>query len=513
MKPKHVFPGVRRQHGQTTLWFVAMLAACCCVLALVYNFGQVANEKEKTVNAADASAISGAMIEARMLNFEAYTNRALIANEVSIAQLVSLDSWVKYNYEITQWLDNYFGWIPIVGQVLDLVANGMQAASEGVYAGVEIFIPVIEGMNTGLESARDGVNLVGAVAANAVAGAVANANKTTFGSRYDEQPEEVDQVGGVGVLGAANVYAWSQFTDAYSGDKRSDGRTVILNSRDPFSTHRGNGYLLDFINLSGAVPTLGGLLAPYISIDKTSGSATLKDDYSDWEAQDSADLTLHHPGICGTFPFNYPCVQADDMHVPFGYGRADADSDGSTGDILCWVSPATTNCELALEDNPDNFSWSGPYVQLSGDTGMPDIRDLADRASKGDSCSKNNGSDSASLTFVSAVQKKGAATLTTQRLGMNADTPGPQGSPLMKDNLQNNDQLTSIATACTFFLRPDLNKNDRTQGLLARTDGVHEFASLYNPYWQARLGETDAVTKAALYTLIGANPALSVVTP
>src|SRR5437870_4215639 len=101
-----------RQRGQAILWFLTTAAACCAVFALVYNVGQVTNEKEKIVNAADASAISGALTEARILNFEAYTNRALIANEVSIAQLVSLDSWFEYNYEITQWLDNYFGWIP-----------------------------------------------------------------------------------------------------------------------------------------------------------------------------------------------------------------------------------------------------------------------------------------------------------------------------------------------------------------------------------------------------------------
>jgi hypothetical protein len=42
---------------------------------------------------------------------------------------------------------------------------------------------------------------------------------------------------------------------------------------------------------------------------------------------------------------------------------------------------------------------------------------------------------------------------------------------------------------------------------------VHEFASLYNPYWQARLGATDPKLKAALYVLISVNPLLSAVTP
>ena len=35
-------------------------------------------------------------MNARALNYAAYTNRALIANELSIAQMVSLSSWAQY---------------------------------------------------------------------------------------------------------------------------------------------------------------------------------------------------------------------------------------------------------------------------------------------------------------------------------------------------------------------------------------------------------------------------------
>jgi len=493
------------QRGQAILWFLATAAACCAVFTLVYNVGQVTNEKEKTVNAADASAISGALTEARILNFEAYTNRALIANEVSIAQLVSLDSWIKYNYEITLWLDTYFGEVPIVGEVLAALRGGMQGVSKAVYAAVSAAIPGIEFMNTALEGARDLQDAAGAAAAYGIASGVAKANQTTFGNRYDEQPEMVSAA----VL-AINELAWKDFTDPYARDKRADAKKVILNSRDPFSTHRGNGWLLGFINTFTSWASAGGWAFPYLSIDKTSGSSDLKD-YRDWEAQDSADLTFHHLGYCGTAPFGYPCIESNAVPLPFGYGRADADNDSSTGNNLCWVSPSTANCDLAMQ-NSDKFSWRGPYYQLSGDTGLPDIRDLTKRVQ--DDCSEAHGSDGPSVTFVSAVQKKGAATMTTPRLNMDVDTPGPLGSVQVKDNLQNGDKLTSIATACAFFLRPDFNQNDRTQGhLLARTDHVHEFASLYNPYWQARLAKTNLETKGELYLLIGQNPFVAPWTP
>src|SRR5581483_2935531 len=126
-------------------------------------------------------------------------------------------------------------------------------------------------------------------------------------------------------------------------------------------------------------------------------------------------------------------------------------------------------------------------------------------------CSQNNGSSSASLTYLAAVQKKGAATLTTQKMGIDSAVPGPQGSPHRQDNLQNGDRLTGISAACVFFLRPDPNGNDKTLGNLARGDGIHEYASLYNPYWQARLTEPDVKWTTALYAQIG-KPGLNLVT-
>ena len=107
MKSRQRTSHAHRQGGQTIVFFLAMVAACCCMLAFVYNVGQVTNRKEEAINAADAAALSGALVEARMLNFQAYTNRAMVANEVAIAQLVSLDSFVRYNNELFQHIADY----------------------------------------------------------------------------------------------------------------------------------------------------------------------------------------------------------------------------------------------------------------------------------------------------------------------------------------------------------------------------------------------------------------------
>jgi hypothetical protein len=485
MKSTHHPPHRRRQRGQTFLWFLATIAACCSVFALVYNVGQVANHKEATINAADATALSGALVEARMLNFEAYINRAMVANEVTIAQLVSLDSWLNYDNELLQYIATYTQPIPYLDDVTQAIAQASQAAISYVNPIIAAAVQPLEDVNSVLRGFREYANITGAIAANDIAGKIARANATAPVGTFTPIVEGV------------NAIQWYSFTAIYSNDDRAIPRDVILNSRDPFSTKRGAGKLIDLLNTGLRIL---GLNTTYINFDKTSGTTTLQD-YKDWAAQDSLDAT---------FTFN-PCVLFDCsitnfIPVPIGYGRADADSDASTGDDLCNVSPSTTNCGLAVQ-NSNNINWSG----------MPDFRDLAKDLSKTDPCTTNNGSDSPSLTYIAAVQMPGNTTLTTQNIGMDTvDVPGPQGSPKMTDNLQNGGNLTSISAACTFFLRPDLNQESKAKAItgtaLARADGVHEYASLFNPYWQARLTTPDPGWTATLYTLIG-RFGLNVVTP
>lgn len=73
-----------------------MLVAGLASLFFLFNVGQLTSERTKVVSTADAVAYGASVMHARALNFAAYTNRALVADEVSIAQMVSLSSWGKY---------------------------------------------------------------------------------------------------------------------------------------------------------------------------------------------------------------------------------------------------------------------------------------------------------------------------------------------------------------------------------------------------------------------------------
>ncbi len=58
-------------------------------------------------NAADAAAFSMSTVEARDLNFAAYMNRAIVANEVAIGQLIGLASWAYHFKSFADYLDTY----------------------------------------------------------------------------------------------------------------------------------------------------------------------------------------------------------------------------------------------------------------------------------------------------------------------------------------------------------------------------------------------------------------------
>ena len=85
-----------KEKGQAMVFSLLFLAVAIMTLLILYNQGQLVKNRVQLENAADAAVYSQAKLAARNLNFIAYTNRAMVANEVSIGQMVALLSWVKH---------------------------------------------------------------------------------------------------------------------------------------------------------------------------------------------------------------------------------------------------------------------------------------------------------------------------------------------------------------------------------------------------------------------------------
>ena len=81
------------QRGQALV--LGLLLTVLLAVALIYQFGvgQVVGRKARLMHATDAAAYSGALVQARALNMQAYINLTQTAHQVAMAHLVTLGSW------------------------------------------------------------------------------------------------------------------------------------------------------------------------------------------------------------------------------------------------------------------------------------------------------------------------------------------------------------------------------------------------------------------------------------
>ncbi|MDC6127343.1 hypothetical protein PPH41_04980, partial [Burkholderia gladioli] len=82
------------ERGQALLPALLFLAVGCAALLLAFGSLQLTSAKIQLQNTADASAYAAALLQARDYNFSAYTNRAMIANQAAVAQMVGLKSFI-----------------------------------------------------------------------------------------------------------------------------------------------------------------------------------------------------------------------------------------------------------------------------------------------------------------------------------------------------------------------------------------------------------------------------------
>lgn len=132
----HKTSSVAGQRGQALILVMALVVIASVVVFMVFNSGRAVNEKINLVNAADAAAYSGAQIAARQLNFMAYTNRAMIANELAIGHLYSYQMEVDIVSQgltaVTGFLDALFGWIPVLGDLVRGFTGLVDVALESI---------------------------------------------------------------------------------------------------------------------------------------------------------------------------------------------------------------------------------------------------------------------------------------------------------------------------------------------------------------------------------------------
>jgi hypothetical protein len=448
-----------RSRGQVLPLGLVFLVICCVSLLFMYSAGKVVDEKLTVTNAADAAAYSAGVAHARALNYEAYVNRAIIANELAIAQAVSMVSWVRYfeaGVQNVATLDALVirhlitGGIPVAAVMSGTAYLNLWSGGQGLQEIVEI----IERINSlGIINIHAGAVI--ALRASQVATDLAFSSglpqldlAREVARRSDASLDvELVPTSIVGVAGFTSTYGRA----SRGGDARGRLADVVMRSRDPFTayrhfTHRGPN--LPFVQRN-------------VSLRKRGGTDLVN--YDEWQAADT--LAVHRqvwpcfrkgiPRWCN--PEEISIAGAARSETGLGganggsgsYGRSTEDNPNTTSDVL------STNVDLRTR---------GAVLWL----GLSDNQDLADLDRQRD--------QRVGISFFVSKPEN-----TSRSAGRNANV-GPTGQLAVFGAPAPGGRIASLARAEVFFMRPE-----------ARPDGRRELPSLYSPYWQSRLvGPTGA---------------------
>jgi Putative Flp pilus-assembly TadE/G-like len=436
-----------RQRGQVLVLGLALMFACCLVFYFLINTGQVTATKQRLTNASDAAAYSAALWRARVLNFHAYSNRAIIAQEVAVAQAVTLVSWAKYFQTLTQNVADYTSWFP-PAWVLQYLAEGASYSEQLAEAAAEIEIPARAASDYGykelLQKSQEILNLtVGTFGMGAVANEIAKANDRKFFAFA--LPDGSD---------------YSDFTRRYESDEDRQRLKAVI-----------NGSLDNFVRYRGAEPSLlpPGQCIPTNSAQLQSrvlrrGGTTMGDSLERWEAADSISTHTWTPRR-----WIDPRCGGEPEVLPLGYGAAETSATEQSHSI-------TQNPGGSSSANPSATSTAEDEMMSNdGYGGITKVRELNYEAL----------SNTRFPTSGVAVLARFAHSdlRTASQIGASA------GRLQLSENLPGN-RMWSLSAAEVYFSSP----NTAVSGL--------EYASLYSPYWQARLVEPSTAQRLVADTYV-----------
>lgn len=222
---------IRRDGGQALVFLLVWLAALAGVFVMVWDSGRAAAQKQQMLNVADAAAYSAAVLQARALNFTAYTNRALVANDAAFAQSVSLASWSDHMNRQLPRLAVLTHWLPYLGaatSTLQRFWRGYDGTLQAATTAAEAQLALANGR---LVAAQQFMQAAALVALRPSITESIDLNSTAR-----ESPARLSQGGELLVAqAAARIGA---FSTRYAGPQRSRQRDVVLAARDGFSRRR-----------------------------------------------------------------------------------------------------------------------------------------------------------------------------------------------------------------------------------------------------------------------------------
>jgi hypothetical protein len=445
---------LRHQSGQALIFGLFALIGGLAALFFLFNTGQLTAEKTKLVNAADAVAYSAGVMHARALNFDAYTNRALMANEVMIAQAVSMASWATYvadhshsaqtqmncrnQYAVPVWLGLltyipacYALGLPPGASAAQMLGQSVPSAGQAVVAAAELAKAALKAAQ--MNMAADLFN-----ARKSLMQHVADANYVNDGEVHVDNIPLTDDFG----------FNGAKFITRYADKDRGRFKdaTVTATNLDQFVQRRSwtsaNGF-----------PCILGNKAEF----RRRGGTELIG-FDEWRAMDTASL---HTWTWHIHWFHTSC---DEDEMPLGTG-GQGSGNGNGGSDNGFGGSRSDNPVASSYVSSNDWNYSG----------LPSFYDL-----KQSVLQASNDSPPLLRFAIRLTRSKDQARTSEGRSAVR-----PSGRLATFDTKLASDVLMAVSTSEVFFRRP-----------VQRSDGKTELASLFNPFWQVHLVSTSSADVA-----------------
>lgn len=85
-----------RQQGQVMAMGIVLMALIVVAMLGLSQIGKLGQARNQQRHSIDAAAYSGALMQARALNMQAYLNTTQLAHQVAMAHLITMGSWVQW---------------------------------------------------------------------------------------------------------------------------------------------------------------------------------------------------------------------------------------------------------------------------------------------------------------------------------------------------------------------------------------------------------------------------------
>ncbi len=449
-----------RVRGQALVLCLVLLFAGVVGFYFMFSTAQVSSTRHRLNNAADAAAWSSALWRARVMNYHAYANRAIVAQEVAIAQAVTLVSWARYFETFTTTASVLATPYPPVASVLAVSADLARTARVLTEEAAAEEILARNGYKALLATSQEVMHrAVDTFGLGAVANEIARANDRRFFAFA--LPEDGD---------------FGSITRRWTGDDRLRLKGVVDESLDRFVTGPRGMDLTLYLLPSLCFGNLAAGPGKWFQELHKRGGTVMAPELERWEAADTMSLHDWWPrrGLLGVFR---GCREVESMPIGWGAAQASGADDfaaqasggatGSGGELL--ANPGDVRDNPAATSLAEAGMVSGAYGGFGAYSGIASVRDL-DYATLA-----NPRFPISRVAVLARAEGEDVRTANVLNVGV--------GRLRLAENYAGR-RLWSLSAAEVYFRRP------------AGAPERLEYASLYSPYWQVRLVEPSAAQRA-----------------